>query len=678
MNNLEKHLPWANGTSAEAPAFDADGVGQMLKTMLSYQERLEANLNNLTNMVKQLGARDDVRGPPNAGPGGNLFSPEKMAVTGGLKGISGNGWLRVPEEERYTECLPIPDVQCNGISDVSTACHSWTPSKPNKVMEQPKGPKTADTRDSKDRIPYMLNTEEDVVFQQQDNRRQLIDAFMRVKDWMEERPCDDDDGELLLQLPSQRIKEEDAQLTMLQKVDKIIDTWYFEVSFTMIILLDAVFMALSLEVTGQETGAEFSMPEAKTDINPGLEDFLLVAPYFTTALFAIELLARLAARFKRFHRSWWNWLDSFVVGCSLLEIVFVASASAMAQSNMVIFRILRMLRLARALRMLRMLSEFKELRALLKTIVGCVMPLLWSSCLLVAIQSATSMFLCQALQPTLADEGTSDELRVFIWTNFGTYGRAMYTVFEITFGGWQKVARPLVFDVSPYFIFFFVPYVLVILFAVMKIVTALFIKATMTVAAQEQEAERQIKHRKKGEAVKILLAEMKESDVSGDGLIDSSEFHALIKRPLVLDLMKEFDITRFEIRAVHDLLQTETGRISVEEFLVGVMQLHVDGVNCVEPAALMYEAQKMTASHRVLERRLVKLEEYQLAVMNRLEAMAEDHSSGELPAMAVLKQRTMPKEAAQEQMGEARRAVVNPDDCNLTFGPDVDGTRTQL
>lgn len=74
------------------------------------------------------------------------------------------------------------------------------------------------------------------------------------------------------------------------------------------------------------------------------------------------------------------------------------------------------------------------------------------------------------------DETFETEFKVRFFRYFGTPSRSLWTVFEITFGGgWQQYARPLVEEVSVFWAVFFVFYIAGVVFAMFKIITALFV-----------------------------------------------------------------------------------------------------------------------------------------------------------------------------------------------------------
>merc|ERR1711907_237215 len=94
------------------------------------------------------------------------------------------------------------------------------------------------------------------------------------------------------------------------------------------------------------------------------------------------------------------------------------------------------------------------------------------------------------IQPFMEEESTdpeSQDLQKFIWNSFGTWTNAMFTIFEITMapGGFIKCRR-LYEEVHALFGAFFVLYVCVVTFAVVRVITAMFLKATLSASDSEE------------------------------------------------------------------------------------------------------------------------------------------------------------------------------------------------
>merc|ERR1719421_715011 len=146
------------------------------------------------------------------------------------------------------------------------------------------------------------------------------------------------------------------------------------------------------------------------------------------------------------------------------------------------------------------------LRVLIATISGCVNTLAWSLIIVGLIVLIGAIFVSQLVQPWILDETQPNDIRLHAFRYFGTFPRACFSMFEITIalGAWSKIARPLVEDVSPMFGVFFVTYVFGVTFAIMRIVTAIFLKETLKAAQADDEMMLRRQLEKEGEYVDQL------------------------------------------------------------------------------------------------------------------------------------------------------------------------------
>eukprot|EP00929_Paragymnodinium_shiwhaense_P036201 TRINITY_DN19430_c0_g1_i3.p1 TRINITY_DN19430_c0_g1~~TRINITY_DN19430_c0_g1_i3.p1 ORF type:complete len:160 (-),score=48.74 TRINITY_DN19430_c0_g1_i3:508-987(-) len=142
-------------------------------------------------------------------------------------------------------------------------------------------------------------------------------------------------------------------------------------------------------------------------------------------------------------------------------------------------KLLRMLRLVRAIR------GFDSLYLLTTTLRGSGSALLWSVLLLLLVQAMIAFILCQMLMQFYKDESNPYEDRREVFQYFGTFTRAMLTMFELTLGNWVPVSRVLMEKVSEWYFFFTLFHKCVIGFAVVNVINGVFLQKTFAVAAAD-------------------------------------------------------------------------------------------------------------------------------------------------------------------------------------------------
>jgi hypothetical protein len=140
--------------------------------------------------------------------------------------------------------------------------------------------------------------------------------------------------------------------------------------------------------------------------------------------------------------------------------------------------------------------------------------------LLALIMFMGGLFLAEMLGDFIRDESNDLRQREWVYRYYGTGSRAVYTLFEITLAGcWPTYLRPLIEDVSPAYIMFTAVYITVVVFAVIRIITALFLKETLQVASNDEYMMVSEQMKKKQTLLKKLERVFTEIDVEGTGKI---------------------------------------------------------------------------------------------------------------------------------------------------------------
>merc|ERR1712187_1011500 len=99
---------------------------------------------------------------------------------------------------------------------------------------------------------------------------------------------------------------------------------------------------------------------------------------------------------------------------------------------------------------------FRQLRVLVRTIASSFMSLFWSMLILCILMLISALFLTQTLHTFIIDDSEDLDLRLWVYNMYGTPGKSLYTMFEVTLSGcWPNYARPLIEQVSVSYAIFF-------------------------------------------------------------------------------------------------------------------------------------------------------------------------------------------------------------------------------
>merc|ERR1712203_373888 len=107
---------------------------------------------------------------------------------------------------------------------------------------------------------------------------------------------------------------------------------------------------------------------------------------------------------------------------------------------------------------------------------------------LAMIVVASGILMAQLLATTIREEALDYDLRIWIYRHYGSASRSVYTIFEATLsGGWPNYARRLVEDVSAWYAVFWMIYVVTVVFAIIRVMSPLFLTTTMRAAGEDED-----------------------------------------------------------------------------------------------------------------------------------------------------------------------------------------------
>jgi len=394
-----------------------------------------------------------------------------------------------------------------------------------------------------------------------------------------------------------------------------------------VILLNVIFVYVELERTGDHAGV---LMGAKTVENwPQLDTTFGVIAHLFTAIFLLELCLKLwCLRLGFFYAGGtlqkFNLFDAAIVVASVMDLWIISPAfgSRASGSSMQLMRLCRLMRVVRSLRVVRSFEMFSRLRHLVATVVASFFALFWSLVLLSVVMLMAALVMCQSVNLIFLDEGIPLEFKVDFFRYFGTPSRSLWTMFEITFGGgWQKYARPLVEEVSVWWSLFFIVYIAGVIFAMFRIITALFIKDTMSVAAQDAEAVIQDKMKEKARYAEKLLDVFSAADTSGDGYVTWEEFEELIQDETASTYLTTLELDPASAKLLFSMLDDGDNRVSVQEFVKGALRLKGQARSS-DVVSIMHDCNKLLS-------KLTRVEENIEGMLSRIEGASQARRSNQ-------------------------------------------------
>eukprot|EP00928_Gymnodinium_smaydae_P015618 TRINITY_DN15787_c0_g2_i1.p1 TRINITY_DN15787_c0_g2~~TRINITY_DN15787_c0_g2_i1.p1 ORF type:complete len:564 (-),score=97.72 TRINITY_DN15787_c0_g2_i1:58-1749(-) len=270
-----------------------------------------------------------------------------------------------------------------------------------------------------------------------------------------------------------------------------------------------------------------------------------------------------------------NVFDAILVLLNGLEILVPVFLKIDPESrNASVINSLRVTRLSRALRIIRTVRVFRQLKILLATCAASIGALCWSLVLLLMLKFVAAIMLCSSLQAYMINDDNDYDLRLWLNRHYGDFSKALYTMFEITYsGGWPSFVRPVIEGVSRWYTLPFLVYITIVVFAVIRIITALFLKETLACAANDAELALDEK-RQQADSYRLRLEEVfHTADSDGDGFISREEFDVLLTNPNVLRYMSILDLNVKDVSPLFDILDDGDHQVTIHEFCEGIAHL---------------------------------------------------------------------------------------------------------
>jgi len=394
---------------------------------------------------------------------------------------------------------------------------------------------------------------------------------------------DDDDHVLASSSSSQVIVLHDG--TCRGKIRAIMSSRKFDGVMGVLICLNVLMMFIELEKTGYQAAVELKLREDTGAWDSTGGPFQAIEDFFNIVFF-LELTLRFVVDCYDSVRSIAVWFDAFIVLTSFVDYFFKFVMSGSGGANVNFLRMARLIKLVKLFRAFKAAAVFSELRILIKTLLTSMMALTWSVVLLSFIMLFSGLVMAQLTTGFIHDEGQELEIRTWVFEHYGSGSRAVYTLFEATLsGGWPNYARNLIENVSFYYAFFWILYVLIVVFAVMRVVSALFLQNTLKMANADDELMHMDKMKKKEAYIAKLKDFLASADKDGNGNMDQRELKQVLHRPDIQQWLDIIGLESHEVMGLFHVLDDGHGEITHVELLNGMMKLS-NGVRAIDSVLL--------------------------------------------------------------------------------------------
>jgi len=339
-----------------------------------------------------------------------------------------------------------------------------------------------------------------------------------------------------------------------RKVLGIVNHGAFDVIVAITILLNGVLVGSQTDYMARTT--TLTIPVA-----------FKVLDYCFCGWFTVELCLRIYAYRSRFFSQetgvGWNVFDLVIVILQISEIFMTALAMGSGFS----FTLLRSLRLVRVLRLARTLRLIGELRTIVSSIASSMKPLLWTGILLFMIVYVLSVYVTQVvLYERVRLRDANEVVPLELERYWGSLIPSMYSLFQSITGGvdWDMVARPLVENIGPEVGVLFTLYIMFTVFAMLNVVTGVFIQNVLQKSTQERDSN-------KRQHVQELF---KQLDMGVENELSREEFEDQLDSKPMQEFFETIDVDISNAQCLFDLLDADdSGAVDADEFMEGCWRI---------------------------------------------------------------------------------------------------------
>jgi len=346
-----------------------------------------------------------------------------------------------------------------------------------------------------------------------------------------------------------------------------------EIILSILIVMNAFTVAVDVQYRSFDTEHDLHMQgvwpnEASKgkDSWPGAKTLLTVLEVFFGIVFTMEVVLKCGFDPKRFATSAWNLFDTVIVLFWILSLVEALGELV----NPMLLRLLRVARLVRLLRLVKTVQIFDVLHLLVGSLKSCVLVFFWSCMLLLVIIVFGAVLLNFMVEDYIRDESNPALGRKEVFVRFGSFSRAMVTMFEMTLGNWLPPLRVLQENVDEWYSLPCLVYLCVVNFAVVSVIRAVFMSETFKTAATDEEMLITQKNRQIRKHVASMNRFFSEADSSGDGFLTYDEFMSITQDKRVKTWLAAMEFDASNAKLVFDLLDDGDKRLSAEEVVHGV------------------------------------------------------------------------------------------------------------
>merc|ERR1719284_939650 len=237
---------------------------------------------------------------------------------------------------------------------------------------------------------------------------------------------------------------------------------------------------------------------------------------------------------------------------------------------------LRFLKFGKSVRALRVMSHLSHLRGLLLCLQGSLLNLFWTVVALFVVYLIFSLFLMQIIVGHLEETGEALDETVF-FENFRSVESSVLTLYKASTGGddWS-MAYDVIQVAGPAGSVTYLVFVVFVQFALMNIITGIFVESAMTTLSPSPDMLAQEHARQEQRNAKLLEQMCIEVDTDFSGKLTQKQFEDGLRQNHIPRLLSMLGLQRHHVLEFFASMAdaaNDDGQVEISKFVSGCMVL---------------------------------------------------------------------------------------------------------
>lgn len=307
------------------------------------------------------------------------------------------------------------------------------------------------------------------------------------------------------------------------------------------------------------------------------------APFFiqfsessVTAFFLFEWCLRVIAFGWKWFKEFGPWLDTFIVWCPGVIVVWVMQPMQVDPSMsdpFKFFRIARMLRFVQLVKTFKHVSYFEDLWKLVRGLVSSGGTLFAAMSLIVFNLYVFAIFCCELIGFQQFSSEASDDAKD-AQERFKGISSSMLTLTRFMHGDDSQAIMDALVEELPYIWIFLWLFTALSSFVLLNLVTAVIVQQAMDMSKGDEQEMALVRKREQEREMKELEEMFRDIDEDGSGIVSLAEFEEAFKDSAICDKFLMLGLKKEQAMELFALLDTGgEGELDLDEFMQGMSQL---------------------------------------------------------------------------------------------------------